>query len=236
MSGFGHPHRHYRLTDSTNARAGELAAAGAVSGTIVTADEQSAGRGRLGRVWSAPAGSALLYSALLRPLLPEHALLPLAAPAAVCEAIEAVAAIDCRVKWPNDIWSEERKLAGILIEARPPEWAVIGIGVNVAIGPREFPSDLRWPATSIGGGVAVADVRDAVSAALGEWVVAPRDRVLAAFRSRDALAGRAVSWERGGEAGSGIAAGIDELGNLLVEREDGERLALGSGEVSLRLR
>lgn len=236
MGAFGHPHLHLRHTDSTNDRARELAEAGAPSGTIVTAGEQSAGRGRRGRVWSAPPGKALLYSAILQPLELEHVLLPLSVPVAVCEAIESVAAVEARIKWPNDIWLEEAKVSGVLIEARPPEWAVIGIGVNVSIDPDEFPADLRWPATSVGRGAPVAAVREALSAALGRWVEAPEAETLAAFRDRDALRGREVSWEGAGiDAGSGTAAGVDERGNLVVELADGSRLALGSGEVSLRV-
>ena len=225
MTRFGPPHLHLRLTDSTNERARELAEDGAPSGAVVTAGEQSSGRGRRGRVWSAPRDRALLYSAILRPLELEHALLPLAVPVAVCGAIEAVAPVACRIKWPNDVW----------IEARPPEWAVIGIGINVAIADDEFPADLRWPATSIGHGAEVGAVRDAVSAALGAWVEAPEGRVLAAFGERDALAGRAVEWDGGtNDAGRGVAAGVDERGNLVVETEGGDRLSLGSGEVQLR--
>ena len=236
MTGFGRPHLHLRLTDSTNERARELAEAGAPSGTVVTASEQSAGRGRRGRVWSAAAGKALLYSALLRPLGLEHALVPLAVPVAICEAIESLAPVACAIKWPNDVWLDERKVAGVLIEARPPEWAVIGIGVNVAIADHRFPEELRWPATSIGRGIGVDSVCDAISAALGEWLDAPGGEVLAAYRERDALRDREVSWEGAGiEPGAGRAAGVDERGNLVVERDQGERLSLGSGEVSLRL-
>lgn len=236
---FGKPHHHYELTDSTNERARELALAGAPSGTIVTAAEQSAGRGRQGRVWTAPAGQALLYSAILRDLDTRHALLPIAVPIAVCEACEAVGGgqISCRIKWPNDIWLSEHKLAGILIEARPPDWAVIGVGVNVSIPEQEFPADLRWPATSIGQGVKIGKVRDALNAALGRWVEAPADRVIAAFSERDALRGRSITWQGGPDQldRSGMAAGIDERGNLIVESRAGEQVALGSGEVSLRL-
>jgi len=236
VTAFGRPHLHLRLTDSTNERARELAEAGAPSGTVVTAAEQSAGRGRRGRVWSAPADRALLYSAILRPLELEHALLPLAVPVAICEAIESLAPVACRIKWPNDVWMSERKVAGVLIEARPPDWAVIGIGVNLAIADDEFPTDLRWPATSIGHGVTVRAANEAVSASLGDWVDAPEDRTLAAFRERDALVGREVSWEGAGiEPGSGVAAGVDGRGNLAVELESGERRSLGSGEVTLRL-
>jgi BirA family biotin operon repressor/biotin-[acetyl-CoA-carboxylase] ligase len=233
---FGHPHLHQRSTGSTNDRARELAEAGAPSGTVVTAGEQSAGRGRRGRVWSAPAGSALLFSAVLRPLELEHILLPLSVPIAVCAAVESLAPTDARIKWPNDVWIDERKVSGVLIEARPPEWAVIGIGLNVAIGEDEFPEDLRWPATSVGHGATVDAARAALAAALGKWVEAPEADALAEFRRRDALRGRDVSWEGGGvEAGSGVAAGIDDRGNLLVETAPGETVRLGSGEVSLRL-
>ncbi len=237
MTRFGSPHLHLRLTDSTNERARALAEAGAPAGSVVTAAEQSAGRGRRGRSWTAPAGSALLYSALLRPLELAHRLLPLSVPVAVCVAIESLAPVACRIKWPNDVWIEERKVAGVLIEARPPAWAVIGIGVNVAVADADFADDLRWPATSIGHGATVDGARSALDRALGDWVEAADADVLAAFRDRDALAGRPVSWERGGDPqpGSGTAAGIDERGNLVVETAAGQRLSLGSGEVSLRL-
>jgi BirA family transcriptional regulator, biotin operon repressor / biotin---[acetyl-CoA-carboxylase] ligase len=238
MAAFGRPHVHLRSTGSTNERALELAEAGAPSGTVVTADEQSAGRGRHGRVWSAPAGAALLYSAVLRSLDERHALLPLAVPLAVCDAIESVAPLSCRVKWPNDVWIGESKVAGVLIEARPPDWAVIGVGVNVAVADDEFATDLRWPATSVGHGVAVGDVRRALDEALGRRGDEPQDGTLAAFRERDALLGREIGWVGAGSAvddGSGVARGVDERGNLIVETRGGERLALGSGEVSLRL-
>jgi BirA family biotin operon repressor/biotin-[acetyl-CoA-carboxylase] ligase len=233
---FGAPRRHYRLTDSTNERARELAVAGAPGGTIVTASEQTAGRGRRGRRWSAPRGKALLLSAILNPLRAEHALLPLAVPLAVCEAVESLAPLRCQVKWPNDVWCDGRKLAGVLIEAQPPDWAVIGIGLNLSIEPSEFPDDLRHPATSVGHGVSAGDALAPVCARLGEWVAAGPERVVAEFEARDALNGQAVSWTgAGGEEGegSGVADGIDERGNLVVVTGQGERLSLGSGEVTL---
>jgi len=148
---FGAPHRHWRLTDSTNARARELAEAGAPHGTVVTAAEQTAGRGRQGRTWTAPPDKALLYSAVLRPLDERHLLLPLAVPVAVCEAAEQLEpGIECQIKWPNDIWIEGRKLAGVLIEAKPQDgWAVIGVGLNLSISRDEFPPDLRDTAVSL---------------------------------------------------------------------------------------
>jgi BirA family biotin operon repressor/biotin-[acetyl-CoA-carboxylase] ligase len=148
---FGSPHRHFARTDSTNTRARELAAAGAPHGTVVTASEQTAGRGRQGRTWAAPPGKALLYSAIVRPLEEHHVMLPLAVPLAVCEAAEQLNPdLECKVKWPNDIHVNGRKLSGVLIEARPQDgWAVIGVGLNLFIQEDEFPPDLRATAISI---------------------------------------------------------------------------------------
>ncbi|MGI8461755.1 MAG: biotin--[acetyl-CoA-carboxylase] ligase [Solirubrobacterales bacterium] len=238
VAAFGRPRHHHRVIDSTNIQARELADGGAPSGTIVTAAEQTAGRGRQGRSWSAPAGGALLVSAILAPLGPEHGLLPLAAPLAVCAAAEELGAGECRVKWPNDVWVEERKLAGILIEARPPDWAVIGIGLNVSIAVEEFPAELRETATSIGGEVEVEDALAAVCRGLDEWVGAGDERVLAEFERRNALRGREISWSGSGSDradGTGLVRGVDERGHLLVELESGETIALGAGEVHLRV-
>ena len=238
---FGAPHRHYARTDSTNNRARELAAAGAPGGTVVTAAEQTAGRGRQGRAWTAPAGKALLYSALLRPLEERHLMLPLAVPLAVCEAAEALRpGLECGVKWPNDVLVDGRKLAGVLIEARPRDgWAVIGVGLNLTIAPDEFPEELRETATSVfpdPPAVPYVDhsgIRNSpagvLSERLGAWVEAGPDEVLAAWRQRDALRGREIAWE----GGSGVAEGVDERGFLVVRVADGDRVALGAGEVHL---
>jgi len=253
MTIFGWPHRHYRITDSTNERARELVEAGAPGGAVVTAREQTAGRGRRGRAWTAPDGKALLYSAVLRPLDERHLLLPLSVPLAICAAAERLRpGAECAVKWPNDVWLDGRKLAGVLIEARPQDgWAVIGIGLNLSIEPHEFPPDLRHPAISLfgaGGGrggsrrslpaVAPAGLPPTPSTAtqvlnrhLDRWVGADEETVLAEWRRRDALRGREVAWEKG----SGVADGIDCRGNLVVVVPGGDRVSLGAGEVQLRL-
>jgi BirA family biotin operon repressor/biotin-[acetyl-CoA-carboxylase] ligase len=227
---FGSPHRHYRRTDSTNTRARELAAAGAPHGTVVTAAEQSAGRGRQGRTWTAPPNKALLYSAIVRPLEDRHTMLPLAVPLAVCEAAEQLnPSLTCKVKWPNDIHVEGRKLAGVLIEARPQDgWAVIGIGLNLTIEPDEFPPELRETATSLGG-ISIAAAHAELNGRLAEWLAAEPDEVLAAWRERDALKGREVAWE----GGSGVADGVDDRGYLVVVTPGGDRIAVGAGEVHL---
>jgi BirA family transcriptional regulator, biotin operon repressor / biotin---[acetyl-CoA-carboxylase] ligase len=221
----GHPRVHHRLTDSTNERARALAAAGAPHGTLVTADEQEAGRGRQGRAWSAPARSAVLMSVVLREL---SETLPLAAAVAVCEALP----LQAQIKWPNDVWIDGRKLAGILVEARPQEgWAVLGIGLNVATA--EFPPELQATATSLhraGSAISVEQALASLLAALDEWLPRPAVEVLAAWRQRDALLGKPVRWDNGGK--EGVAAGIDSSGALIVDTADGQ-VGLDAGEVHL---
>ena len=178
----GRPRVHHRVTGSTNERARELAIGGAPHGTLVTAGEQSSGRGRQGRTWSSPPGKALLASVVLRDLGEEVALLPLSAAVAVCEACEAIAPVQCRIKWPNDVWIKGRKLAGILVEGRPQAgWAILGIGLNVATAEEEFPPELRDTATSLviaakrvtgPDDLLVAQTLDALAEALGRWVQA----------------------------------------------------------------
>jgi BirA family transcriptional regulator, biotin operon repressor / biotin---[acetyl-CoA-carboxylase] ligase len=244
---FGTPHRHFRQTDSTNSRARELAAAGAPHGTVVTAAEQTAGRGRQGRTWTAPPNKALLYSAIVRPLEERHVLLPLAVPLAVCETAEQLNPnIDCKVKWPNDIHVEGRKLAGVLIEARPQDgWAVIGIGLNLSIYKEEFPPELREKAISIfdpghtgreGGSSGPSPLLSGrpplpapLNQRLNHWATAEPDQVLAEWRARDALKGREVAWD----GGSGVADGVDDRGYLVVVTPGGDRIAVGAGEVHL---
>jgi BirA family transcriptional regulator, biotin operon repressor / biotin---[acetyl-CoA-carboxylase] ligase len=222
----GTPRVHWRRTDSTNERARDLASAGAPHGTLVTADEQTAGRGRQGRAWTAPPGTAVLMSIVLREF---DELLPLAAAVATCEAVP----LDCRIKWPNDVWAGERKLAGILAEARPREgWAVLGIGLNVST--EEFPAALRESATSLRLEGVEADPEatlEALLATLGRRLGEGADSILGAWRERDALKGRQVRWADG----EGIAAGIDDSGALLVQTRDG-LVTLEAGEVHLQRR
>jgi BirA family biotin operon repressor/biotin-[acetyl-CoA-carboxylase] ligase len=212
----GSPRLHFRTIGSTNAKARELADRGAPHGTLVTASEQTAGRGRQGRTWVTPPGTAIAASVILRAF---DELLPLRAGLAVAD----LAGAGARVKWPNDVLIDGRKVAGILVEARTPEWAVVGIGVNV----REVPPEVADIATSLG--------RDDVEAALDELLRALEARVaqsaseiVAALRERDAVLGHRVRWS----GGEGIGAGIDASGALLVA-VDGRTVALSAGEVHL---
>jgi BirA family transcriptional regulator, biotin operon repressor / biotin---[acetyl-CoA-carboxylase] ligase len=220
----GRPRAHFRLTDSTNVRARELAVAGAPHGTTVTATEQAAGRGRQGRSWAGPRGRSLLVSVVVRVF---DGLLPLRAGLAVAD----VAGESARVKWPNDVLLDDHKVAGILVEARPQEgWAVVGIGVNVAVEPADLPEELRAVAGTLARAPGqleptLAELLAALDARLGD----PAPVTVAALRGRDALLGRAVSWS----GGAGEGAGIDPDGRLLVRTDEGLVHALDAGEVHL---
>jgi BirA family transcriptional regulator, biotin operon repressor / biotin---[acetyl-CoA-carboxylase] ligase len=228
----GRPRLHLRLVDSTNDRARELALAGAPHGALVTADEQSSGRGRQGRRWSAPARSSLLMSLVLRPVAHATAAVPLAAAVAVCD----VAGPESLVKWPNDIVLARpaglAKLAGILVEGRPQQgWAVLGIGLNVAVSLEDLPAELRSGAATLGrprGEIEplLAELLAALEHRLGDTPA----RTLDAWRARDALRGREIAWS----GGRGRAAGIDDTGRLLVRLPGGAHTALAAGEVHLQ--
>jgi len=220
---FGSPRAHFRLTDSTNARARELAGRGAPHGTVVTATEQAAGRGRQGRTWSAPAGRALLCSIVIRE---PPRLLPLVAGVAVADRIGREALI----KWPNDVLVDGRKVAGILVEARLQEgWAVVGIGVNVAVAPGEFSPEHRDRAGTLGlEPGAIEPWLGGLLRSLEVWLGAGSEAVLEAVRARDALLGHEVRWRDG----AGVGAGIDREGRLVVKTDGGE-VQLDAGEVHL---
>lgn len=220
----GTPRVHLRHVDSTSQRARDLAAAGAPHGTLVTAAEQTAGRGRQGRNWVAAPGQALLMSLLLREW---PALLPLAAAAAVAEAVGETAMI----KWPNDVLLFDRKVAGILAEGRPQAgWMVLGIGLNVAVRREDLPVELRNTAATLGLPPSAIEPNLArVVERLQRWLSAPPAAVVAAVRARDALAGREVRY---GDV-TGRARGVDDHGRLLVLRADGGEDLLDAGEVHL---
>lgn len=234
----GGPIVHLDVTDSTNDVARALALAGAPDGTVVLAEEQTAGRGRQGRTWSAPRGRSLTLSTVAR-LEPERIdMLPFSSALAVCDACEQVAAVACAVKWPNDIWVDGRKVAGILIEGRPQErWAVLGIGLNVDTHEDELEPELRDRATSLriasGRSIDRAEVLHALLAGLAEMRGRSRETVLSALRERDALYGKEIAWKAGSKRLEGEARGIDDDGRLVAFDLAGERHVLDAGEVHL---
>lgn len=156
-------------TTSTNDIASRLARDGEPEGTVVVTDEQSAGRGRLGRTWVAPPNSSVLASVVLRPVLPPSLLaqLTMAAAVAVAEAVAKVARAVTEIKWPNDVLVEGRKLAGILAEAElagdEVVWTVVGIGVNVNVSVPELVASPLRKGDPVEGCEEIAPLLDATS-------------------------------------------------------------------------
>jgi BirA family biotin operon repressor/biotin-[acetyl-CoA-carboxylase] ligase len=217
----GRPRTHLRSVGSTSDRARELAEAGAPHGAMVTADEQTSGRGRHGRAWVTPPGVAIAASLILREW---DDLLSLRAGLAVAD----VAGPGAKVKWPNDVWLDGRKVAGVLVETRNgSDWAVLGIGVNVALDPATLPPEVAEVAGTLGRPPdAVEPALEELLAALERRLGQPAPAALADLRERDALLGRRVRFA----GGEGVAAGIDESGALLVET-GGRSVPVMTGEV-----
>jgi BirA family biotin operon repressor/biotin-[acetyl-CoA-carboxylase] ligase len=242
----GRPLHLLAETTSTNDEAHAGARRGAAHGTTWLAERQTAGRGRRGRSWVSPAGEGLLFSVLLRlECAPQRLpLLALLAGLAVRDGIVEVApSAPIAVKWPNDVLSADRKLAGILVEAITVgprvEAAILGIGVNVHT--RHFPDDIQSRATSV---ALAASGPPPERSALLAAILASFDRDLHVVLARglglvrarldavDALRGRRVRSDSGDE---GVACGIDDDGRLLVRRDDGVVARWTAGEVHLTM-
>ena len=236
--------------DSTNLRAKQLAAEGAADGTVVVADRQTAGRGRLGRSFQSPGGRGIYLTALLRPALPPERLSPVTAMAgvAVCRAVERICGASPGLKWPNDPVLEGKKLCGILTELSLEgetgrvQDLVLGIGINVSQRPEDFTPEVREIATSL----AQAPGRPVSRPALAAEVIREIDRLygalaagetapyLAEYRRRCVNLGRTVRLLGPGGGETAEALDIDGDFGLVVRTADGGIRTVRSGEVSVR--
>lgn len=236
---WGLPALHvFSSVPSTNDVLRAAGAAGSPAGTCAIAEHQSQGRGRLGRRWEAPEGTALLLSVLLRPgpggSPAAAAVLPLRIGLAIAEAIASLAPVTPGLKWPNDVLLDGRKTAGILCEAAA-DFVVAGIGVNVGQGVEDFPPELRDQATSLRLAAGAAPSRAALAGAilrrLAPLFTAPHQPLslveIERFTALDVLAGRPI---RVDDAPSGIAIGVTPLGSLLAD-VNGERTLIHAGTV-----
>ena len=248
--------RRFGEIDSTNRYLLEEARAGAPEGVVVVADHQTAGRGRLGRTWTAPAGSSLLMSVLLRPALPPARLHLVTAAMALAarDACEVVSGVRPALKWPNDLIvgdtaAGERKLAGVLAEAEPPA-VVVGLGLNLTWPPSGSHDDIeampvRLPEAGVGGAVALSDVGgksidpsvllDRLLEGLGA-LVADWDAVAARYRRACVTMDRHVRVTLGGEGEVlvGMAVDLDDNGYLRVATGGGVRVVSAADVVHLR--
>jgi BirA family transcriptional regulator, biotin operon repressor / biotin---[acetyl-CoA-carboxylase] ligase len=223
----GHRIVELPATTSTMDDVERLAANGAAEGLIVVADEQAAGRGRAGRSWTAPAGTALLCSILLRPPLPPDRLstLPLVVGVAVAEAIEECTRVDCRLKWPNDVWIDGRKVAGILMKATVSagvaDRVVLGVGINLSTSLVDLPPNATSIAAASGNAISRTEVLDALIARLqkhyARFVANDGRPDLGPWLDRAALMGELVIVEDAETPVSGRFHGVAEDGALLLD-------------------
>ena len=230
-------------THSTMDVARREAEEGAPEGTVVIAEEQTAGRGRFGRPWVSPAGSNLYLTMVLRPDVLRLRALSIATPLAVCLAVDAVSAVRPMIKWPNDVIVGGKKLAGVLIESEMSgeevRYAVVGIGINVNY--RVDDPSIAAIATSLVNETATPVSReDLLAAVLNHFEeVYQRSRVARSevhdwWRGRLDTIGRQVDVTFRGQTYSGLARDVDADGNLLLSRSDGSVMTLEAGEVSLQ--
>lgn len=236
--------RWHGILVSTNDLAKRLAEIPVPEGTVVVAEEQTAGRGRLGRPWTSPRGGIWL-SVILRPDLP-LALVPvigLAASIAAARAIRATTGLPARVKWPNDVRIDGRKVGGILVEAGPGgEWAVVGIGINANVPQSALPQDAAYPVTSLLEVLGHSMDRAVLVRALllelerqyDELRVAGAAATVRRWREIADTLGRVVRVDIGGTALEGLARDIDESGALLVQQPDGTCQRVIAGEITVR--
>jgi len=235
-------HRFERCS-STLDEARTLALAGRAEGTVVVAGEQTAGRGTKGRTWFSPPGRGLYVTVLLRPACPRLSLLPLAVGLAARDAAAASSDLDIRLKWPNDLVWEAKKLGGVVCEGgggeSGPRFVLAGIGVNVAQAPEGFPPGLRDRATSLasaaGRPVGTDDLLRLLCESLETWynifIRGTGDKIVHAFQEIMTFTpGDRVRLETGGAAIDGTFIGLDAFGGLVCE-DGGRRTAYYSAEV-----
>ncbi|MGD0766267.1 MAG: biotin--[acetyl-CoA-carboxylase] ligase [Dehalococcoidia bacterium] len=218
------------------------AEAGAPEGTVVLAEEQTQGRGRLGRRWLSPAGANIYLSLILRPALAEAKALPMLTPLAVCRAIEEVAGLDCEIKWPNDTLIGGRKVSGMLVEVESSgdrvQYALVGVGINVNFDPSPH-EEIRATATSLSLELGRDVSRDELLAAfLGhfeELYLSERDgrSTYPAWKERLDTLGQRIQVRFPDHVEQGLAEDADADGRLLLRRPDGSLLRLVAGDVTL---
>lgn len=230
---------------STNTLAAELAQQGAAEGTVVTAEVQTGGKGRLGRTWISPRGS-LAFSVILRPAVPTHKapLITLMGAVAATAAINERTGLAAGIKWPNDVLVDGLKVCGLLTEmsAEPDRirHLVLGIGVNVNADLAELPADVRERSTSLaaaaGGTLDRTGLLSEMLAQLDRWYqlfLADETALLGAWRGLNVTLGRRVSVSGAAGSFSGIARDIDKEGRLIVLLDDGTLQAVAAGDVTI---
>jgi BirA family biotin operon repressor/biotin-[acetyl-CoA-carboxylase] ligase len=236
----------YKSLDSTNTLLKTLAGQGAPEGTVIVAEAQTAGRGRMERTFFSPAGKGVYFSLLLRPDVnaADATRITTAAAVAVAEALESVAGVPAAIKWVNDVFVGDRKVCGILtegafnMETGGMEYVVLGIGVNVATPTGGFPPELAGIAAAVKAasepGLKSRLIAEILKRFWSYFVGLEDKSYLAAYKKKSFILGRAVDVITGATARRATALDIDGDCRLVVRYEDGETAALYSGEVRIR--
>lgn len=244
----GHPLIVLTETDSTNDQAMAKGKAGAVAGTVIIAERQRAGKGRLGRSWYSPAGGGLYFSLILRPrlTLEQLPLITLASGLALCQGVRQVCRLDAMLKWPNDLLVKGDKCGGILVESDltgESPLVVVGIGLNLVIAPSDFPPDLQERASSLAGHCSVDIDRchllrvilQELDRVMTRLEAGDRDLVLRDWRQYDATLGRRLAWKTTvGKVIEGVALGPDDEGRLSIRDDNGLNHEVISGDIRLQ--
>lgn len=239
----------YPETDSTNTRLKQLAAEGAPEGTVVLADRQTGGKGRMGRSFCSPAGNGIYMSVLLRPRLPVEKiqLVTILAALSVAEALRESAAVDARIKWVNDILVNGKKICGILTEGSfagetgELDYLVVGIGVNIG-STAAFPEEVRQITTAVneesGRQVGRCELTAAILSRFEQnyyLLTANASQLIARYKQLLCMLGQDITVISARENYRAVAVDISPMGGLIVRRGTGELLELHSGEISTRL-
>ena len=234
---------YYETLDSTIDEARRLAEGGAPEGTVVVAEEQTAGRGRFNRAWISPRGQNLSFSALLRPTPVQLPFMNMAATLAVCRAVAEAAGLTPTIKWPNDVRVNGRKLSGILIEtaveAGAVAYAIVGVGVNVNFDPSQYP-EIASSATSVSRETGQETDRTRVLRLVLEHL----DDLYGAVKGGKSLTdewaaqletlGRTVQVRWQDQLVEGRAEAVDQQGSLVITRADGSTFTAVAGEVTMQ--
>jgi BirA family biotin operon repressor/biotin-[acetyl-CoA-carboxylase] ligase len=238
----------FETVDSTNTKAYELALRGAREGEVVLAESQKKGRGRLGRQWFSPSFSNLYLSVILRPKIPPHqaSLITLMAAVATADALRKFSGLDPRIKWPNDILLNDRKVAGLLNEIHSEtdriHFVILGIGINLNMDASMVSKEIRSRATSLkkemGQTISRKEFLKTLLGELETWyevfLKEGGTTILKAWRDRAQIQGKPVNVTSFGETLKGVAIDIDSDGALILETETGERKRVVAGDVEYR--
>ena len=237
----------YKTTSSTNEVAKKLALTGAKHGTVVISEEQTQGKGRMGRSFYSPANTGIYMSIILRPTLTamDSVLITTSSSVAICDAIHKVTGIECQIKWINDIYINNKKIGGILTEASTNfesgtiDYLILGIGINFNNPKDNFPDDLKEISDSLYKGNSNGINRNILCAEILNNILSIIPKIkdynfISEYKKRSIILNQEIMYTSGGIYSKGRAIDINNDGSLVIKHDDGSIKILNSGEISIR--